>query len=736
MAYLAQDNINWLNCVQDQPIYIRYTINGSPNEGYGKIVYIKPGAEYTYIGLEENRLVLPGHVLDEEDLNPFIPKIETDPTMTIYYEGFEMIHSSTPFSLKINNEIMSRYDDDRVKLFNFVDNDGTSMVKNGVTFPYTYQVSFNSLIWVETIHLPVANNKQMIGEMVITFDGEEVFRGTYNSAESQDIQLPHPKRGEVCIIQILGNTLGNYVSISELMFKLNVTTSRNIIPATHSKIERNGPGISLTTEGVYYNGKGLKLNAGDRVKFRVLLNETGDSIGFVGDKKYDAGQFDVYVDGVLHGQGDGSQISTKEYTDLGGFSNRLFLVLLYGIRDLQPNHSYLIEIVCKTKFITFSGFLADGQIIDVILPTSMPTPVETPYVTSIETPVETVAQTMFETPYSTIEETPFVTMFETPYETVFQTEMLTLFETVFETPYLTNEETVYQTFAETPYETNVETVSQTAEETPYGSVFETPFESAHETPYLTNDETPYITEFETPYETAYETPFVTQKETSFETPFETPYDTKFLTPFETAFQTENETPFISPYLTEKETAFETPFESPYLTESETAFETPFNTASQTAFETPFNSVFQTAFETPFESPYLTQSETKLETPYNTPFGSPEQSAIPITEVPPVIKSEEESSQANNEDVKKDDNQGSGKLNKTALYAGIGAGGVAAIVIIAIVVILILKFKKPAATAYVGEDLECETQDSFDSSNDMANMTQERLASTIEDALNI
>ncbi|KAI5516699.1 hypothetical protein TVAGG3_0495660 [Trichomonas vaginalis G3] len=102
------------------------------------------------------------------------------------------------------------------------------------------------------------------------------------------------------------NKNGKYVSINEIEPHLDViSNSRQIIPATHIDIELSSEKkCKIVKNGLYYNGKGLQLDKGCKLTFNVKLNDTGDSIGVLGDRTIYGGVFEFSVGGDYRGTVD------------------------------------------------------------------------------------------------------------------------------------------------------------------------------------------------------------------------------------------------------------------------------------------------------------------------------------------------------------------------------------------------------------------------------------------------
>lgn len=259
----------------------------------------------------------------------FLPRIEQEPTFGKFYDTLTI-----PLDTSIIK--LTKYpkaDDSKFDMTTLITNDKGNNAPNSKAskqgFPYVYTIDFGRTqsfneIWTYT---PPNNKDPMDSNLSIHCDGKHV-RDFYFKTRNLDILGGNEFSCKTLDIKVMTNTKGDYSSINN--FKINSKTAsktKNIIPATSTGFSvNNNKNCYLTTQGLYYNGKGWHLEKGCSLKMTVQLNSTGETIAILGDKsRVNAGTFDVYIDGDKVGTVDTNQLSdVYKNTDYSMYQQLLF----------------------------------------------------------------------------------------------------------------------------------------------------------------------------------------------------------------------------------------------------------------------------------------------------------------------------------------------------------------------------------------------------------------------------
>lgn len=350
-------NSKWVNLTKDKKYYLRFVINNVGGEGQGQIGYIYNTSD-NIKGIQTDRIWLPGAIRGETDQNPFMPKIENDPTLGIYWES-DLRIKYPPNNFKLLKSLTTEDPAADLNKLLFDGDTSKSQSTNVVQqLPIQYNIDFGQEITFDRLYMP-EGNKKINGDCTITCDGKQTYEGKF----SDTITFGSAYYCRYVNLSIYSNSNGNFAGIVEIQpVLLKAATSRNIIPATHKDWRIQGNGV-LSKEGLYYNGKGWKLQKDANLTLSIDLNETG-------------GHFDVYLDGELHGSCNTSFI----FDDIqkNRIIDTMFQQPLYSIRNLKNSSHHFVSMVVRTGNVGIAGILADGKMIQVIDPTPLPTPTPTP----------------------------------------------------------------------------------------------------------------------------------------------------------------------------------------------------------------------------------------------------------------------------------------------------------------------------------------------------------------------
>lgn len=375
----------WVNLTKDKKYYMRFVVRNADGTGQGYLGYINNESD-PITNLEYDRVFFTNANIDDVDKNPFMPKIENDQTLGIYYEGERRVKYPTKkFKLLEKLQTIDKNLDLNKVLFDGYSESQPTVVNQPL--PIEYVVDFGDYLTFDRLWMP-EKNRFINGNVTISCDGKQIYEGPFYSTTT--FEETHHCR--VVNLSIQSNKNGNYSGLVEFVpVLLKASTSNNIIPATHSKIRSYGD-ATLVRDGLYYNGKAWNLEPNSRIKFKLKLNETGDSIGIIGDKTIYGGEFEILLDDQHYGTCDTSYFLDNLANGL--ITDTYYQQVLYGIRGLKSNSEHTITLIGKSGKIRITGFLADGDFVQLpVDPTPTPLPTATPRETPAESPIPTPGQT-------------------------------------------------------------------------------------------------------------------------------------------------------------------------------------------------------------------------------------------------------------------------------------------------------------------------------------------------------
>ncbi|EAY18929.1 Immuno-dominant variable surface antigen-like [Trichomonas vaginalis G3] len=233
--------------------------------------------------------------LDLEDRSSYVftPEIENIPTLGIYWDERNIRYTSKIYNLTSKPNLDNNQD---LSQTIFEVNNEENDCKSSSSFPISYK--FTSFTKIRVDKMMIKSSSEMDSDIEIICGKEICYDGKYNS-EEPNITLIKTYDVKEFEIKVKSNSKGSYSSICTIVPLFLISDSRNIIPSTHTKFVKEGE-AELTKHGLYYNGKGFHMKEGSSIKFTVSFNETGNSVGFVGDKSVNGGTFDVFVDGKFN----------------------------------------------------------------------------------------------------------------------------------------------------------------------------------------------------------------------------------------------------------------------------------------------------------------------------------------------------------------------------------------------------------------------------------------------------
>lgn len=304
--WVSPSNTKWMNLEKDKKYYMRHVVLNIAGNGKtpGQVGYInKDNDSVKELPTERVRFV--NAKLDDVDLNPFMPKIENDPAQGLFGEGKTIKYDQSKFILTEKPTAESGADLSKL-LFDYVYANQDTVVYPE-NFPVNYGVDFGDKIIFDRVNLFV-EGCDMTSDVSIACDDKDIYRDSFESHKSNNIDLGKAYQCRKMKLSILSNSRDKCSGITEIQpVLMNSLTSINIIPTTHTKIKPEGD-ANLSTNGIYFNGKGYHMKKDSSITFNIHLNSSGDSIAILGDRWKYGGSFSVYVDDELHGHVDTSFI--------------------------------------------------------------------------------------------------------------------------------------------------------------------------------------------------------------------------------------------------------------------------------------------------------------------------------------------------------------------------------------------------------------------------------------------
>lgn len=338
----------------------RFIVYNTDNAGSGQVKYSMDGSS-EFKNVDGNRVWFPGCGPDDVD-HIFKPKLENDPTLGHYYDTVHREYATDKFTVKS----APKPDDSSISMDKILfDKDIKQNALCTVSdFPVTYKVDFGSDIIIDRVLATSMEGKPMDSTADIKCDGTKV--GTFNlTTKDNKMFFDNTYKCRTLELIVNDNKNGKYVSINEIEPHLDViSNSRQIIPATHIDIELSSEKkCKIVKNGLYYNGKGLQLDKGCKLTFNVKLNDTGDSIGVLGDRTIYGGVFEFSVGGDYRGTVDTREILNSEKQFLPGYS--IYQQPLVGVRGLKNGTDYEVQIKVTEGSVRIAGFLADMTLHEV-----------------------------------------------------------------------------------------------------------------------------------------------------------------------------------------------------------------------------------------------------------------------------------------------------------------------------------------------------------------------------------
>lgn len=344
-----------INLTKGKSYNFRFVVLAKSAGGYGTVGY--KFEKHNYVDVPANEVFYPDCKADDVDMNPFVPRFEQDPTLGKYYDNRNLKYDKSGWKLTAHPTPKNAQSNLQKLLFDGGTGGNTECTGS---FPLKYSIDFGEETSFTELELPMMGNRQMISNIEVYCDGTK-FGNFSIKAGSVKHNFKKAMRCKTMDIKVLDNKKGNYASFTEINLISPISTSQNIIPATHEAFSvSDTKKCVLTRSGLYYNGRGWKLPSGCSLKISVPLNETGNSIGIVGDRSnLHGGVFEVYLDGKYHGKCDTTKFVNSEYIKAG---QTMYQQPLYGIIGLKKQTSYDVEIRVKSGQIGIAGLLASTDI--------------------------------------------------------------------------------------------------------------------------------------------------------------------------------------------------------------------------------------------------------------------------------------------------------------------------------------------------------------------------------------
>ncbi|EAY00152.1 Immuno-dominant variable surface antigen-like [Trichomonas vaginalis G3] len=348
-----------INLVANKKYYYRFTIFNKQGTGGGRIAYVF-NDETVITHIQTDCLFQTNCGPEDVDRAPFKPIIENDPCLGIYYDD-RSIKQTTKDTWKVTNSPHVRNSRSNLSQLLFNKAYGNEDTACDGSYPHTYSVDFGEPVSFDQLYIPTRRDNLMTSNVVVSCDSNQILESSFTT-ENPLLQFDGIQTCTTLDIKVLDNTRGTWSSLVEIEPRLLSSTSRNIIPATHTKLRLVGRG-ELTRKGMYYNGKGFHVKKSSMLRLKLKLNETGDSFAIIGDKFERGGRFKVYIDGHLDQVVDTNVITPEEKSKMA--ARRIYQTILYGKRNLQTQSEHLIVLKVVRGEIGIAGFLADGNLIEL-----------------------------------------------------------------------------------------------------------------------------------------------------------------------------------------------------------------------------------------------------------------------------------------------------------------------------------------------------------------------------------
>ncbi|EAX97100.1 hypothetical protein TVAG_451380 [Trichomonas vaginalis G3] len=155
----------------------------------------------------------------------------------------------------------------------------------------------------------------------------------------------------------------------------NYYEKKKVTPITHSLVAcYDCENTVLTKYGLYYNGRGLKIQAGVRVDVKIHMPAEAEGLIIVGDKSpTNAGKFDLYINDLKYGTVDTHLITPYEETQISG--STLYQAPLFSYSQLYDKFlgedgsftekNFTISIRCIEGPVTIAGLVGHFDILPV-----------------------------------------------------------------------------------------------------------------------------------------------------------------------------------------------------------------------------------------------------------------------------------------------------------------------------------------------------------------------------------
>lgn len=357
--YNKNQNSKWLDLEKDKKYYFRLVIKNSNGVGSGSVGYINSEDDFVRL-IENDRVKFNNTTLEDEDKYKWKPIFENDPTLGIYYDSMFLKYDPQKFKVISHPQLYTEGSNLTELLFDYnIGRQDTVVVGE---FLLTYVIDFGDKLRFNKLYIP-SQNRRLKGKIEISLDGKYYNTYNFDSNVLPTIIFDKVIHCQILNITILSNYYGKHCGIVDIQPVLqDIANTMNIIPATHSKINVTGD-AKLTSAGIYYNDKGYKMKEGSNMTIMIELNETGNSIAIIGDRSYYSGMFEVYLDHKYDGFCNTTFLIYEHTSQM--ITDTFYQTPLYSIHYLKPNSKHMINIVCTKGEISISGFLMNGNFIDI-----------------------------------------------------------------------------------------------------------------------------------------------------------------------------------------------------------------------------------------------------------------------------------------------------------------------------------------------------------------------------------